>query len=164
MTTPETATATEHTQDPRDTMADQAINALREEREQAKEAEEENQQANTPTPPPLNPEYARMLLSYSLGVIQLSVGAVFDVPFEIETEAGNQWLDASVPMMQKYGPQGLKWLEKYEDEIMFSMATFTLIGGCAVQVRRLRLEKAQPKENPDTPDAGGQDEVSAAPQ
>ncbi|MDC5813058.1 hypothetical protein OPW07_25410, partial [Vibrio europaeus] len=89
-----------------------------------------------------DPDTSRQMLGYGLGIVEFSVGAAFDVPFEIDENVGNKWLDAATPMLQKYGPAGFAWFAKYEKELVFAMASCTLVGGCTLQVRRLRQEKA----------------------
>lgn len=87
-------------------------------------------------------EHSRILLSESLGAVQATVAMVFGVPFKIEPEAEKEWLDRATPMLEKYGPVGESWFKNHFEEFAFIMATYTLVGGCAVQVRHLRAEKA----------------------
>ncbi|PTO74150.1 hypothetical protein [Vibrio splendidus] len=139
-------TPVENELDERDQQAVEAVETLREAREQD-EAEPSETQDASPEPLGFGEEDARMMLSYGLGVVEMTVGTVFDVPFEIDTRAGNQWLDAASPMLQKYGPAGLKWFGQYQGEFVFAMASMTLIGGCAKQVRQLKQdqETAEPE-------------------
>ncbi|MFA0098244.1 hypothetical protein AB4406_24505 [Vibrio splendidus] len=141
-------TPVENELDERDQQAVEAVETLREAREQDEADTGENQEA-TPEALGFGEEDARMMLSYGLGVVEMTVGTVFDVPFEIDTRAGNQWLDAASPMLQKYGPAGLKWFGQYQGEFVFAMASMTLIGGCAKQVRQLK--QAQEVTEPETP-------------
>ena len=134
--------------DERDQQAIDAVDTLREAREQDDADTGENQEM-APEALGFGEEDARMMLSYGLGVVEMTIGSVFDVPFEIETRAGNQWLDAASPMLQKYGPAGLKWFGQYQGEFVFAMASMTLIGGCAKQVRQLK--QAQETTEPETP-------------
>lgn len=134
--------------DERDQQAIDAVDTLREAREQDDADTGENQET-APEALGFGEEDARMMLSYGLGVVEMTIGSVFDVPFEIETRAGNQWLDAASPMLQKYGPAGLKWFGQYQGEFVFAMASMTLIGGCAKQVRQLK--QAQETTEPETP-------------
>ncbi|PMM67497.1 hypothetical protein BCT47_26245 [Vibrio splendidus] len=150
-------TPVENELDERDQQAVEAVETLREAREHD-EAEPSETQDASPEPLGFGEEDARMMLSYGLGVVEMTVGSVFDVPFEIDTRAGNQWLDAASPMLQKYGPAGLKWFGQYQGEFVFSMASMTLIGGCAKQVRQLK--QAQETTEPETP----QEVDSEAPQ
>ncbi|CAH7295598.1 conserved hypothetical protein [Vibrio chagasii] len=141
-------TPVENELDERDQQAVEAVETLREAREQDEADTGETQEA-VPETLGFGEEDARMMLSYGLGVVEMTVGTVFDVPFEIETRAGNQWLDAASPMLQKYGPAGLKWFGQYQGEFVFAMASMTLIGGCAKQVRQLK--QAQETTEPETP-------------
>ncbi|CAH6826816.1 conserved hypothetical protein [Vibrio chagasii] len=141
-------TPVENELDERDQQAVEAVETLREAREQDEADTGENQEA-APETLGFGEEDARMMLSYGLGVVEMTVGTVFDVPFEIDTRAGNQWLDAASPMLQKYGPAGLKWFGQYQGEFVFAMASMTLIGGCAKQVRQLK--QAQETKEPETP-------------
>ena len=150
-------TPIENELDERDQQAVEAVETLREAREQDEADTGENQEA-APETLGFGEEDARMMLSYGLGVVEMTVGTVFDVPFEIDTRAGNQWLDAASPMLQKYGPAGLKWFGQYQGEFVFAMASMTLIGGCAKQVRQLK--QAQETKETETP----QEVDSEAPQ
>ncbi|MDN3630798.1 hypothetical protein [Vibrio lentus] len=141
-------TPVENELDERDQQAVEAVETLREAREQDEADTGETQEA-APETLGFGEEDARMMLSYGLGVVEMTVGTVFDVPFEIDTRAGNQWLDAASPMLQKYGPAGLKWFGQYQGEFVFAMASMTLIGGCAKQVRQLK--QAQETKEPETP-------------
>ena len=141
-------TPVENELDERDQQAVEAVETLREAREQDEADTGENQEA-APETLGFGEEDARMMLSYGLGVVEMTVGSVFDVPFEIDTRIGNQWLDAASPMLQKYGPAGLKWFGQYQGEFVFAMASMTLIGGCAKQVRQLK--QAQEATEPETP-------------
>lgn len=129
--------------DERDELALDAIAKLKQEREapEALAAEEQKQAKPQNAFDEFDEESAKQLLAYGLGTIQLSVGAIFDVPFEIDDDAGNKWLDRATPMLIKYGPAGLEWFGRYQGEIFFTMATFSLVGGSAVQIRRLQAEK-----------------------
>ncbi|CAH6900770.1 conserved hypothetical protein [Vibrio chagasii] len=140
-------TPVENELDERDQQAVEAVETLREAREQDEADTGETQEA-APETLGFGEEDARMMLSYGLGVVEMTVGTVFDVPFEIDTRAGNQWLDAASPMLQKYGPAGLKWFGQYQGEFVFAMASMTLIGGCAKQVRQLK--QAQEAAEPET--------------
>lgn len=131
--------------DQRDVEAQAAIEEM-EQQEQAVVDEETNtnetkEQKAASDCEALDADTARQMLSYGLWAVEVSVGGVFDVPFQIEEPVGNKWLDASVPMLQKYGPAGLEWFAKYQGELMFAMASCSLVGGSAIQVRRLRQEK-----------------------
>jgi len=147
--------------DDRDELALDVIAQLKQAREgQQDDPEPEPEDRETAQPAndfeQFDEESAKQLLSYGLGSIQLSVGAIFNVPFEIDEEAGNKWLDRATPMLMKYGPAGLEWFGRYKGEIFFAMATFSLVGGSAVQIRRLQAEKVvnqaeaevQPEEEP----------------
>lgn len=116
----------------RDALAAAAIGIMEEEQVQAAPVDDVEQ---------FDAESIKQLLSYSLGIVELSVSAICDVPFEINTDAGNKWIDAAAPMVDKYGPAGLALFAKYQTEIMFAMATLSLVGGSAVQVRRLKAAK-----------------------
>ncbi|MDC5824311.1 hypothetical protein OPW36_06195 [Vibrio europaeus] len=125
--------------DERDLTAQAAIDEMQQEEhaiEQAEGGTEEQDEAS------FDPETSRQMLGYGLGIVEFSVGAAFDVPFEIDENVGNKWLDAATPMLQKYGPAGFAWFAEYEKELVFAMASCTLVGGCTLQVRRLRQEKA----------------------
>ena len=129
--------------DERDELALDAIAQLKQQREAPDEPEAEKETDAKPKNAfeEFDEESAKQLLAYGLGSIQMAVSGVFDVPFEIDDEAGNKWLDKASPMLMKYGPSGLEWFGRYKGEIFFTMATFSLIGGSAVQVRRLQAEK-----------------------
>lgn len=125
--------------DERDLTAQAAIDEMQQEEhviEQTESGSDEQEEAS------FDPETSRQMLGYGLGIVEFSVGAAFDVPFEIDENVGNKWLDAATPMLQKYGPAGFAWFAKYEKELVFAMASCTLVGGCTLQVRRLRQEKA----------------------
>lgn len=127
----------EHTPlDERDVTAKAAIDAMQQEEQVVAEEESTDDTQDTDEADTLDADMSRQMLAYGLGVIEFSVGAVCDVPFEIEEQAGNKWLDAATPMLQKYGPAGLAWFEKYQHELMFTMASCSLVGGCTLQVRR----------------------------
>jgi len=136
----ETETAAHTLFDERDVTAQAAIDVMQQEEQVV--AEEENPTDTSDEVETLDADTSRDMLSYGLGIIEFSVGAVCDVPFEIDEQAGNKWLDAATPMLQKYGPAGLAWFGKYQHELMFAMASCSLVGGCTLQVRRLRQEKA----------------------
>ncbi|NOH26358.1 hypothetical protein F0256_24770 [Vibrio europaeus] len=125
--------------DERDLTAQAAIDEMQQEEhaiEQAQSDTDEQEEAS------FDPDTSRQMLGYGLGIVEFSVGAAFDVPFEIDENVGNKWLDAATPMLQKYGPAGFAWFAEYEKELVFAMASCTLVGGCTLQVRRLRQEKA----------------------
>ncbi|MCG9576390.1 hypothetical protein L1D14_09080 [Vibrio tubiashii] len=125
--------------DERDLTAQAAIDEMQQEEhviEQTESGTDEQEEAS------FDPETSRQMLGYGLGIVEFSVGAAFDVPFEIDENVGNKWLDAATPMLQKYGPAGFAWFAEYEKELVFAMASCTLVGGCTLQVRRLRQEKA----------------------
>ncbi|MER0333850.1 hypothetical protein ABRZ81_11300 [Vibrio vulnificus] len=128
--------------DERDLEAQAAIEAMQQQEqaevEQTSSSETEQTAQETEF---LDAETSRQMLAYGLHMIEFTVGGVFDVPFEIEQQAGGKWLDAATPMLQKYGPAGLEWFAKYQGELMFAMASCSLVGGSAIQVRRLRQEK-----------------------
>lgn len=145
-----TTTHDDNVLDERDQQALEAVNTLRQEREQAEQSEDPQEPESISEGISFGEEDARMMLSYGLGVVEMTVASVFDVPFEIETQAGNQWLDAASPMLQKYGPLGLKWFGQYQGEFIFAMASMTLIGGCAKQVRQLKQAQMEATE-PETP-------------
>ncbi|MCG9578789.1 MULTISPECIES: hypothetical protein [Vibrio] len=123
--------------DERDLTAQAAIDEMQQEEQVVEQAESDEQEEAS-----FDPETSRQMLGYGLGIVEFSVGAAFDVPFEIDENVGNKWLDAATPMLQKYGPAGFAWFAKYEKELVFAMASCTLVGGCTLQVRRLRQEKA----------------------
>jgi len=123
--------------DERDLTAQAAIDEMQQEEHAIEQAESDEQEEAS-----FDPETSRQMLGYGLGIVEFSVGAAFDVPFEIDENVGNKWLDAATPMLQKYGPAGFAWFAEYEKELVFAMASCTLVGGCTLQVRRLRQEKA----------------------
>ncbi|MDC5819445.1 hypothetical protein OPW19_06340 [Vibrio europaeus] len=123
--------------DERDLTAQAAIDEMQQEEHAIEQAESDEQEEAS-----FDPETSRQMLGYGLGIVEFSVGAAFDVPFEIDENVGNKWLDAATPMLQKYGPAGFAWFAEYEKELIFAMASCTLVGGCTLQVRRLRQEKA----------------------
>jgi hypothetical protein len=123
--------------DERDLTAQAAIDEMQQEEQVVEQAENDEQEEAT-----FDSETSRQMLGYGLGIVEFSVGAAFDVPFEIDENVGNKWLDAATPMLQKYGPAGFAWFAEYEKELVFAMASCTLVGGCTLQVRRLRQEKA----------------------
>ncbi|WCP68485.1 hypothetical protein LYZ37_07095 [Vibrio tubiashii] len=123
--------------DERDLTAQAAIDEMQQEEQVVEQAESDEQEEAS-----FDPETSRQMLGYGLGIVEFSVGAAFDVPFEIDENVGNKWLDAATPMLQKYGPAGFAWFAEYEKELVFAMASCTLVGGCTLQVRRLRQEKA----------------------
>ncbi|QJY36170.1 hypothetical protein HOO69_05885 [Vibrio europaeus] len=125
--------------DERDLTAQAAINEMQQEEHAIEQAESDTGEQEEAS---FDPETSRQMLGYGLGIVEFSVGAAFDVPFEIDENVGNKWLDAATPMLQKYGPAGFAWFAKYEKELVFAMASCTLVGGCTLQVRRLRQEKA----------------------
>ncbi|MDC5758330.1 hypothetical protein OPW41_11905 [Vibrio europaeus] len=125
--------------DERDLTAQAAIDEMQQEEhviEQTESGTDDQEEAT------FDPDTSRQMLGYGLGIVEFSVGAAFDVPFEIDENVGNKWLDAATPMLQKYGPAGFAWFAEYEKELVFAMASCTLVGGCTLQVRRLRQEKA----------------------
>ncbi|KLN66054.1 hypothetical protein [Vibrio sp. VPAP30] len=123
--------------DERDLTAQAAIDEMQQEEHAIEQAESDEQEEAS-----FDPDTSRQMLGYGLGIVEFSVGAAFDVPFEIDENVGNKWLDAATPMLQKYGPAGFAWFAEYEKELIFAMASCTLVGGCTLQVRRLRQEKA----------------------
>ena len=125
--------------DERDLTAQAAINEMQQEEQAIEQAEGDTDEQEEAT---FDPDTSRQMLGYGLGIVEFSVGAAFDVPFEIDENVGNKWLDAATPMLQKYGPAGFAWFAEYEKELVFAMASCTLVGGCTLQVRRLRQEKA----------------------
>ncbi|QJY39104.1 hypothetical protein HOO69_21430 [Vibrio europaeus] len=125
--------------DERDLTAQAAINEMQQEEHAIEQAEGDTGEQEEAT---FDPETSRQMLGYGLGIVEFSVGAAFDVPFEIDENVGNKWLDAATPMLQKFGPAGFAWFAEYEKELVFAMASCTLVGGCTLQVRRLRQEKA----------------------
>ncbi|MDC5754790.1 hypothetical protein OPW41_13090 [Vibrio europaeus] len=146
--------------DERDLTAQAAIDEMQQEEhviEQTESGTDEQEEAS------FDPETSRQMLGYGLGIVEFSVGAAFDVPFEIDENVGNKWLDAATPMLQKYGPAGFAWFAEYEKELVFAMASCTLVGGCTLQVRRLRQEKAllAAKEAKETSQAQGETDEAA---
>ncbi|MDC5758065.1 hypothetical protein OPW41_11765 [Vibrio europaeus] len=125
--------------DERDLTAQAAIDEMQQEEHAIEQAEGDDEEQEEAT---FDPDTSRQMLGYGLGIVEFSVGAAFDVPFEIDENVGNKWLDAATPMLQKYGPAGFAWFAEYEKELVFAMASCTLVGGCTLQVRRLRQEKA----------------------
>lgn len=125
--------------DERDLTAQAAIDEMQQEEHMIEQAESDTDEQEEAS---FDPETSRQMLGYGLGIVEFSVGAAFDVPFEIDENVGNKWLDAATPMLQKYGPAGFAWFAEYEKELVFAMASCTLVGGCTLQVRRLRQEKA----------------------
>lgn len=137
----ESGTAVDTPIDERDLEAQAAIEEMQQQ-EQADSSDNATDSETTSEPEEtLDADTARQMLSYGLWAVEVSVGGVFDVPFQIAEPVGNKWLDASVPMLQKYGPAGLEWFGQYQGELMFAMASCSLVGGSAIQVRRLRQEK-----------------------
>ncbi|NOI83054.1 hypothetical protein F0237_20520 [Vibrio tubiashii] len=124
--------------DERDLTAQAAIDEMQQEEHAIEQAEGDTDEQEEAT---FDPETSRQMLGYGLGIVEFSVGAAFDVPFEIDENVGNKWLDAATPMLQKYGPAGFAWFAEYEKELVFAMASCTLVGGSTLQVRRLRQEK-----------------------
>jgi hypothetical protein len=155
--------------DERDLEAQAAIEAMQQE-EQTETSNDETDSETTPEPEEtIDAETSRQMLAYGLHMIESTVGGVFDVPFEIEQQAGGKWLDAATPMLQKYGPAGLEWFAKYQGELMFAMASCSLVGGSAIQVRRLRQEKIvnqakAAKEQHDNDTKGETDETAESSQ
>ncbi len=129
--------------DERDQTVQSVIDEMKQEEQKAHDGEESETTQSEDDTVAFDDEASRQMLSYGLGIIEMSVGAVFDLPFEIDERAGNKWLDAATPMFKKYGPSGLAWFEKYQAEVMFSLASLSLVGGCATQVRRLKKEQAE---------------------
>ncbi|MDC5808093.1 hypothetical protein OPW36_14045 [Vibrio europaeus] len=125
--------------DERDITAQAAIDEMQQEEHAIEQAESDTDEQEEAS---FDPDTSRQMLGYGLGIVEFSVGAAFDVPFEIDENVGNKWLDAATPMLQKYGPAGFAWFAEYEKELVFAMASCTLVGGCTLQVRRLRQEKA----------------------
>ncbi|MEX0336390.1 hypothetical protein [Vibrio tubiashii] len=128
--------------DERDLTAQAAIDEMQQEEHAIEQAESDTDEQEEAS---FDPDTSRQMLGYGLGIVDFSVGAAFDGPFEIDETVGNKWLDAATPMLQKYGPAGFAWFAwfaKYEKELVFAMASCTLVGGCTLQVRRLRQEKA----------------------
>ncbi|MDC5813062.1 hypothetical protein OPW07_25430 [Vibrio europaeus] len=125
--------------DERDLTAQAAIDEMQQEEQVIEQAESDTDDQEEAS---FDPDTSRQMLGYGLGIVEFSVGAAFDVPFEIDENVGNKWLDAATPMLQKYGPAGFAWFAEYEKELVFAMASCTLVGGCTLQVRRLRQEKA----------------------
>ncbi|QPG34157.1 hypothetical protein IXK98_00060 [Vibrio europaeus] len=125
--------------DERDLTAQAAIDEMQQEEHVIEQVESDTDDQEEAS---FDPETSRQMLGYGLGIVEFSVGAAFDVPFEIDENVGNKWLDAATPMLQKYGPAGFAWFAEYEKELVFAMASCTLVGGCTLQVRRLRQEKA----------------------
>ncbi|QPG34121.1 hypothetical protein IXK98_08410 [Vibrio europaeus] len=125
--------------DERDLTAQAAIDEMQQDEQVVELAESDTDEQEEAS---FDPDTSRQMLGYGLGIVEFSVGAAFDVPFEIDENVGNKWLDAATPMLQKYGPAGFAWFAKYEKELVFAMASCTLVGGCTLQVRRLRQEKA----------------------
>ncbi|WFB47859.1 hypothetical protein [Vibrio coralliilyticus] len=131
--------------DERDQVAVEAVGTLQQEEqaesaEQTEPAKDAKQEAKCID---FSAKQSRILLSESLGAVQATVSLVFGVPFKIEPEAEKEWLDRATPMLEKYGPLGESWFKNHVEEFAFIMATYTLVGGCAVQVRHLRVEKAR---------------------
>jgi|GEM_PF-2613445 len=128
--------------DERDQTAQAAIDAMQQEEQKTLESEANETAQSEEEAVTFDDETSRQMLSYGLGLIEMTVGAAFDVPFAINEQAGNKWLDAATPMLKKYGPQGLEWFAKYQTEVMFALASCSLVGGCATQVGRLKKEQA----------------------
>ena len=109
--------------DERDLTAQAAINEMQQEEQAIEQAEGDTDEQEEAT---FDPDTSRQMLGYGLGIVEFSVGAAFDVPFEIDENVGNKWLDAATPMLQKYGPAGFAWFAEYEKELVFSIASFPL--------------------------------------
>ncbi|NRB66669.1 MAG: hypothetical protein HRU48_04740 [Vibrio sp.] len=128
--------------DERDQTAQAAIDAMQQQAQSTLDSEQSHATQSDEEATDFDDETSRQMLSYGLGMIEMTVGAVFDVSFEIEERAGNKWLDAATPMLKKYGPLGLEWFAKYQTEVMFALSSCSLVGGCATQVRRLKKAQA----------------------
>lgn len=155
--------------DERDLEAQAAIEAMQQQEQAEIEQTSSSETEQAAQEEALDADTSRQMLSYGLWAVEVSVGGVFDVPFEIDQQAGGKWLDAATPMLQKYGPAGLEWFAKYQGELMFAMASCSLVGGSAIQVRRLRQEKIvnqakAAKEQHDAQTQGEPDETAESSQ
>ncbi len=122
----------------RDAMVNAAIEELNQQ-ETAPEGETSGEQTATQA---FDIESNKALLGFGLGFVEMTVSSVCGVEFELDSDAKTKWIDAAAPMLEKYGPAGLEWFGRYQTEVMFGMASLSLVGGSVVQVRRLKAEKA----------------------
>lgn len=79
-----------------------------------------------------------MGLNASEGIIAMASG----VDFEYKAEQKGKFIDASGPLLQKYGLTWLEWFDKYKEEAMMGFASFGLFASSVATIKRLRLEQA----------------------
>lgn len=64
------------------------------------------------------------------------------VDFKFDEEAKQKFLEATAPLVEKYGLTWLGWFEQYKEEILFGVATFGLGFSGFTTIKRLQAEKA----------------------
>ncbi|MGR5096866.1 hypothetical protein ACPV5O_26350 [Vibrio maritimus] len=64
------------------------------------------------------------------------------VDFKFDEEAKEKFLEATAPLVEKYGLTWLGWFEQYKEEILFGVATFGLGFSGFTTIKRLQAEKA----------------------
>jgi hypothetical protein len=64
------------------------------------------------------------------------------VDFKFDEEAKQKFLEATAPLVEKYGLTWLGWFDQYKEEILFGVATFGLGFSGFTTIKRLQAEKA----------------------
>ncbi|MGF1762460.1 hypothetical protein [Aliivibrio kagoshimensis] len=109
------------------------------------------------TPEEFDPAVGAAMMDYGLSFVEMTLQGVLDVPeFEFNKESRTKFVAASEPMLSKYGPTWLGWFDEYKVEISFTCAALSLIGGSAMQIKRLQAAKVvnepEPSESVETED------------
>lgn len=63
------------------------------------------------------------------------------VEFAFDNQAKDKFLEASAPLVEKYGLTWLGWFEQYKEELLFGMAAFGLGYSSLNTIKRLQAEK-----------------------
>ncbi|TVU63010.1 hypothetical protein FQP88_09090 [Vibrio atlanticus] len=87
------------------------------------------------------------MVSMGLFMSEQYISGAAGVDFEFNPEAKAKFLEASGPLIEKYGLTWLSWFDAYKEEIFFGVAAFGLGYSSINTVKRLKALQEKEAEN-----------------
>ncbi|SEG21611.1 hypothetical protein [Vibrio hangzhouensis] len=98
---------------------------------------------------PSEPEQSGMDSAAVVGMTEMGlfmseqyISSAAGVEFAFDETAKQKFLEATAPLVEKYGLTWLGWFDAYKEEILFGLATFGLGYSGFTTIKRLQSEKA----------------------
>lgn len=93
------------------------------------------------TEPELDSAAVVGMVGMGLFMSEQYISGAAGVDFSFDEQAKEKFLEASAPLVAKYGLTWLGWFENYKEELLFGMATFGLGYSSLNTIKRLQAEK-----------------------